>query len=34
MLIGGGFFWIGAYSRNQGYFQRFLAVPTRRHAQK
>jgi len=34
MVIGGTFFWAGVYGKNQGNFQRFLAVPTRRHAQK
>ena len=34
MLIAYPFFWTGLFSRSQGSYQRFLAVPTRRHAQK
>ncbi len=34
MVIGGGLLWTGVYSKSQGNYQRFLAVPTRKDAQK
>ncbi len=34
MVIGGGVFWSAVFNKAQGTYQRFLAVPTRRHAQK
>ncbi len=32
MLIGGGISWSGWYGINQGNYQRFLAVPSRRQS--
>jgi len=33
-VIGAGLFWAGGLGICQGIYQRFLAVPSRRHAQK
>lgn len=34
MLIGASLYWVGVHTRSQGNYQRYLAVPTRRDAEK